>query len=65
MKMDMLQQRRDELERKEQKLKESLLRFDKFLKVPLSRNHTNRKGQCNICILKEHAAPILIICLQV
>ena len=34
MKMETLQQRRDELERKEQKLKESLLRFDKFLKVP-------------------------------
>ena len=33
MKMDTLQQRRDELERKEQQLKESLLKFDKFLKV--------------------------------
>lgn len=33
MKMEMLQQRRDELERKEQKLKESLLKFDKFVKV--------------------------------
>ena len=29
MKMETLQQRRDELERKEQKLKESLLKFDK------------------------------------
>lgn len=33
MKMESLQQRRDELERKEQKLKESLLKFDKFVKV--------------------------------
>ena len=33
MKMETLQQRRDELQRKEQKLKESLLKFDKFLKV--------------------------------
>ena len=33
MKMETLQQRRDELERKEQRLKESLLKFDKFLKV--------------------------------
>ena len=39
MKMETLQQRRDELERKEQQLKESLLKFDKFLKVsPISRN---------------------------
>ena len=37
MKMETLQQRRDELERKEQKLKESLLKFDKFVKV----NSTN------------------------
>lgn len=35
MKMETLQQRRDELERKEQQLKESLLKFDKFLKVQL------------------------------
>ena len=33
MKMETLQQRRDELENKEQSLKESLLKFDKFLKV--------------------------------
>ena len=33
MKMETLQQRRDELDRKEQELKESLLKFDKFLKV--------------------------------
>ena len=32
MKMESLQQRRDELERKEHQLKESLLKFDKFLK---------------------------------
>ncbi len=31
--METLQQRRDELERKEHRLKESLLKFDKFLKV--------------------------------
>lgn len=35
MKMETLQQRRDELERKEHKLKESLLKFDKFVKVRL------------------------------
>ncbi len=33
MNMESLQQRRDDLERKEQKLKESLLKFDKFVKV--------------------------------
>ena len=33
MKMESLQQRREELERKEFHLKESLLKFDKFLKV--------------------------------
>merc|ERR1712168_1745124 len=32
MKMESLQQRREELERKEYQLKESLLKFDKFLK---------------------------------
>ena len=31
--MESLQQRREELERKEQQLKDSLLKFDKFLKV--------------------------------
>ena len=36
MKMETLQQRRDELERKEQKLKESLLKFDKFVKVSIT-----------------------------
>ena len=33
MKMDSLKQRREELSRKETQLKESLLKFDKFLKV--------------------------------
>lgn len=33
MNMESLQQRREELERKEFQLKESLLKFDKFLKV--------------------------------
>lgn len=33
MKMESLQQRGEELERKEFQLKESLLKFDKFLKV--------------------------------
>lgn len=33
MKMEALQQRRDELERKEVKLKEQLFRFDAFVKV--------------------------------
>ena len=32
MKMESIQQRREELERKEYTLKESLLKFDKFLK---------------------------------
>lgn len=32
MKMENLQQRREELERKELQLKDSLLKFDKFLK---------------------------------
>ena len=36
MKMESLQQRREELERKEYQLKESLLKFDKFLKVRVS-----------------------------
>ena len=36
MKMESLQQRREELERKEFQLKESLLKFDKFLKVGYS-----------------------------
>ena len=31
--MESLQQRREELDRKEYQLKESLLKFDKFLKV--------------------------------
>lgn len=35
MKMESLQQRRAELERKELQLKESLEKFDKFLKVKL------------------------------
>lgn len=33
LKMETLQQRRDELERKEKNLKEQLLKFEKFLKV--------------------------------
>jgi hypothetical protein len=33
MKMESLHQRRDELEKKELQLKESVLKFDKFLKV--------------------------------
>ncbi len=33
LKMETLQQRRDELERKEKSLKEQLLKFEKFLKV--------------------------------
>ena len=49
MKMETLQQRRDELERKEQQLKESLLKFDKFLKV----NHTI-KHQLNAQVTTLH-----------
>lgn len=33
MKMETLQQRRDELEKKEAKLKEQLFKFDTFVKV--------------------------------
>ena len=33
MKMESLHQRREELEKKELQLKESVLKFDKFLKV--------------------------------
>ena len=33
MKMESLHQRREELERKELQLKDSVLKFDKFLKV--------------------------------
>ena len=44
MKMETLQQRRDELDRKEQELKESLLKFDKFLKVIYSM----QSQMCNI-----------------
>ena len=33
LKMETLQQRRDDLERKERNLKEQLLKFEKFLKV--------------------------------
>ena len=36
MKMDSLRQRREELSRKESQLKESLIKFDKFLKVTSS-----------------------------
>ena len=43
MKMESLQQRKEELERKEYQLKESLLKFDKFLKVTLCFFHTEDK----------------------
>ena len=36
LKMESLQQRRDDLERKERNLKEQLLKFEKFLKVRIS-----------------------------
>ena len=39
MKMDSLKQRRDELSRKESQLKDSLLKFDKFLKVSYHPKH--------------------------
>lgn len=44
MKMESLQQRGEELERKEFQLKESLLKFDKFLKV-----------RCSILFASEYA----------
>ena len=44
MKMESLQQRREELERKEYQLKESLLKFDKFLKAS---NNSNSNGNIN------------------
>ena len=40
MKMESLQQRREELEKKEYQLKESLLKFDKFLKVNNYTSHS-------------------------
>lgn len=43
MKMESLQQRREELERKEYQLKESLLKFDKFLKVHVIRLFWKKK----------------------
>ena len=47
LKMETLQQRRDDLERKERSLKEQLLKFEKFLKVcaleSLSYNFPTRK----------------------
>ena len=45
MKMETLQQRRDELERKEQQLKESLLKFDKFLKVHMIFSSVSKESQ--------------------
>lgn len=45
MKMETLQQRRDELERKEQQLKESLLKFDKFFKVCQKEKNITVTGQ--------------------
>ena len=53
MKMESLQQRREELERKEYQLKESLLKFDKFLKVIAS--------FCGKCIEKMDLFLIIII----
>ena len=41
MKMESLQQRKEELERKEFQLKESLLKFDKFLKVIICHSFFN------------------------
>ena len=45
MKMESLQQRREELERKEFHLKESLLKFDKFLKVKYCRGGSRQSPQ--------------------
>ena len=47
MKMETLQQRRDELERKEQQLKESLLKFDKFFKVCQYVKKSNKVNNMN------------------
>ena len=58
MKMESLQQRREELERKEFQLKESLLKFDKFLKVPKPRNRLTKQSY-SYCVLaagKRHEA---------
>ena len=55
MKMESLQQRREELERKEFQLKESLLRFDKFLKVNFNKMYScfykGFVGQCRLTFL--------------
>ena len=51
MKMESLQQRREELERKEFQLKGSLLTFDKFLKVcPTMWCAQPAKAQTSLCI---------------
>ena len=50
MKMESLQQRREELERKEFQLKGSLLTFDKFLKVcPTMWCVQSAKAQTSLC----------------
>ena len=49
MKIESLQQRKEELERKEYQLKESLLKFDKFLKA--SKHH--RYKYIRICMLQS------------
>ncbi len=54
-KMETLQQRRDELERKEEKLKESLLKFDKFLKVSVVLQQTHRAVY--VCMYGCSASP--------
>ena len=48
MKMESLQQRREELERKEFQLKGSLLTFDKFLKVCLKIKYMKALGDNNM-----------------
>ncbi|XP_019850090.1 PREDICTED: coiled-coil domain-containing protein 42 homolog [Amphimedon queenslandica] len=56
MKMEALQQRRDELERKEVKLKEQLFRFDAFVKesdLKRSRALKKTKGEQDLCKQKD------------
>lgn len=52
MKMESLQQRQEELERKEFKLKGSLLKFDKFLKVSIQIRAANFSSQLTNQLLK-------------
>lgn len=60
MKMESLQQRREELERKEYQLKESLLKFDKFLKV-IYCTYKSMSSQEEIMIIIYNIVKIIVL----